>query len=219
MSVVYNNTSGVLLNSLSLYIYVYTAYVFIFLQLAEVTRQLSFLRATRSSSIASKAPPVLSYKTQDLLIHFLYSLDCRSAGIPYKHAYDRGVAGNFADVFGPGPWYLALLPSLRPPSAATSEGAYDSDEEASSSSALYGSTQQPPQQQRAHRPRGIESNGSSSGKGLGETGVVRRPLWEHNHPAQHSSTGSGSSIATTTATTMKHCECDSSNDRNAKCEV
>lgn len=45
--------------------------MFIFLQLAEVTRQLSFSRATPSSSTASKAPSVLSYKTQDLLIHFL----------------------------------------------------------------------------------------------------------------------------------------------------
>jgi hypothetical protein len=33
----------------------------------------------------------------------------------YQHPYDRGVAANFAEVFGNQPWFMWLLPSLRPP--------------------------------------------------------------------------------------------------------
>ena len=40
---------------------------------------------------------------------------CREAGVPYKHPYDRGLSENIAEVFGPYPWYLMLLPSLREP--------------------------------------------------------------------------------------------------------
>ncbi len=39
----------------------------------------------------------------------------REAGVPYKHPYDRGLSENIAEVFGPYPWYLMLLPSLREP--------------------------------------------------------------------------------------------------------
>lgn len=43
---------------------------------------------------------------------------CRRNNIIYKHPYDRGFWANFAEVFGPLPWYLALLPSTREPPAA-----------------------------------------------------------------------------------------------------
>lgn len=33
----------------------------------------------------------------------------------FKHPYDRGIRQNFEEVFGPYPWYLMLLPSVREP--------------------------------------------------------------------------------------------------------
>eukprot|EP00598_Pedospumella_elongata_P011090 CAMPEP_0185007666 /NCGR_PEP_ID=MMETSP1098-20130426/87715_1 /TAXON_ID=89044 /ORGANISM="Spumella elongata, Strain CCAP 955/1" /LENGTH=357 /DNA_ID=CAMNT_0027536029 /DNA_START=200 /DNA_END=1273 /DNA_ORIENTATION=- len=52
----------------------------------------------------------LEYFESDTLIK-----RCKEAGVPYKHPYDRGLSENIAEVFGPYPWYLMLLPSLREP--------------------------------------------------------------------------------------------------------
>jgi hypothetical protein len=89
----------------------------------------------------------------------------RAAGVPYKHPYDRGFAANFAEVFGPGPWYLALLPSTRAPPVV-----------------VYGPELCVPVESVSTRTSG------AGGSGLGEVNTpvgsegspVRRPQWENN---------------------------------------
>lgn len=56
-----------------------------------------------------------SYYFSLYIAHFAHSFDLRDAGVRFKHPYDRGIRQNFEEVFGPYPWYLMLLPSVREP--------------------------------------------------------------------------------------------------------
>jgi hypothetical protein len=109
----------------------------------------------------------------------------RATGKKYKHPYDRGAAANFAEVFGDVPWYLALLPSTRPPPAVV----YPPEPEADVCHS-GGSCGQVHNGSVGGISMTYNSGGHAGAQYAPETESAsgptsRRPLWENNH--QHNS--------------------------------
>jgi hypothetical protein len=129
-----------------------------------------------------------STSTACVLIPALFCAPCfifGATGKKYKHPYDRGAAANFAEVFGDVPWYLALLPSTRPPLAVV----YPPEPEADVCHS-GGSCGQVHNGSVGGISMTYNSGGHAGAQYAPETESAsgptsRRPLWENNH--QHNS--------------------------------